>query len=509
MKQFVKENWLVLLFISLFFFVRLFELNTVGETWDEIAKIRNGQLHLKAISHLDFSYDTWVVHKEHPPVGKILLALPTYLTTKFGITLLNDSVYQVSKQYNLARLVSLIFACGTLLLTFLISKKWFNLTVAWLSVIGLSLFPHFVAHSFIATLESPQTFFITLLFFTLVYLGNSKKIKDWLIIAIVVALGLLVKLSSIFFLPLPFLFSLASGLKFDLSKKNFNLPTKKILKHLFIKNLIIYSLAMAIFILLWPWLWANPVTRFLETLNHFNVTRTEYFMGKLINPPFYYYLYYFAISVPVVYFIGFIFGIKNIFSRKYLLILIWFLLPFIASFSGFKQNGVRYLHSSFPAFCILVGVGYEQALHKLKVRNLVFLLFFVILIVINLLISPYYLDYYNILVKGPANVYSKKLAQIGWWGEGSKQAILFLNNYTNKKSSVCIKLTPAHVIPNINDNFTIYYDNSNSVKCKSQYLIINTLDQWLKNYTVDKNTYEIIFTVKAFGAPLAQVYKHK
>jgi len=502
MKKFIKDNKFLIIFILFFFFIRFFELNAVGETWDEIAKVRNGQLHLKAISQLDFSYKTWEIHKEHPPLGKILLALPTYLTTKLGITLLDDSVYQVSKQYNFARLLSLIFASGTLFLTYFISKKWFNKTTAWIAVVGLSLFPHFVAHSFIATLESPQTFFVTLLFFLLVYFDKHLKTSNLVLIAVVVATTLLVKLSSIFFLPLPFLFTLTHPVIL-------RLPPKNLLKTLLKKNLIIYSITIILFIILWPWLWANPLARLFETLGHFNVSRTEYFMGQLISPPFYYYLYYFAISVPVLYFIGFILGIRNIFSRKYLLVLIWFLLPFLASFSGFKQNGVRYLHSSFPAFSILVAVGFDQLFLNIKRKYILMAGILAYVVITNVSVSPYYLDYYNIFVSGYSGVYINRLAQIGWWGEGTKQAIIFLNNQTTMTTTLCVKLTPAHVLSNVNPNFEIYIDISDIVSCTSKYLISNTLDQWTKNYKVDSTIYEKIYETRASGSPIVQVFKHK
>jgi len=571
MKKFIKDNKFLIIFILFFFFIRFFELNAVGETWDEIAKVRNGQLHLKAISQLDFSYKTWEIHKEHPPLGKILLALPTYLTTKLGITLLDDSVYQVSKQYNFARLLSLIFASGTLFLTYFISKKWFNKTTAWIAVVGLSLFPHFVAHSFIATLESPQTFFVTLLFFLLVYFDKHLKTSNLVLIAVVLATTLLVKLSSIFFLPLPFLFSLThsvilnsdnvisnpplvtasrrrgclfrllhpltGGFAMTNNTKPIATPEKldsrchgnddrnvianptsviarslrrgNLLKNLLKKNLIIYSITIILFIILWPWLWANPLARLFETLGHFNVSRTEYFMGQLISPPFYYYLYYFAISVPVLYFIGFILGIRNIFSRKYLLVLIWFLLPFLASFSGFKQNGVRYLHSSFPAFSILVAVGFDQLFLNIKRKYILMAGILAYVVITNVSVSPYYLDYYNIFVSGYSGVYINRLAQIGWWGEGTKQAIIFLNNQTTMTTTLCVKLTPAHVLSNVNSNFEIYIDSSDIVSCTSKYLISNTLDQWTKNYKVDSTIYEKIYETRASGSPIVQVFKHK
>ena len=121
----------------------------------------------------------------------------------------------------------------------------------------------------------------------------------------------------------------------------------------------------------------------------------------------------------------------------------------------------------------------------------------------------YYLDYYNIFVKNTNNVYTHQLAQVGWWGEGIKQTVIYLNSIAQPNDSLCIKLTPTHVLPKLNNNFEVYLDKTDNVTCRSKYLITNTLDIWSKGYVVDQNIYENIYEEKAFGAPIVQVYKLK
>ncbi|MBI3078157.1 MAG: hypothetical protein HYY85_14425, partial [Deltaproteobacteria bacterium] len=49
------------------------------------------------------------------------------------------------------------------------------------------------------------------------------------------------------------------------------------------------------------------------------------------------------------------------------------------------------------------------------------------LLLIDLRIHPYYLDYYNELVGGPSGVYQRHLLELAWWNEGTDEAVAYLN----------------------------------------------------------------------------------
>lgn len=498
--NFIKkyEYLILLLGLSIIFLVRMIELSTVGETWDEYPKVRNGQLHIKAITSLDFSKETWQEHEKHPPLGKIILAIPTYIQKSLNINPFNDNVYNEGKRYFLARTTSLLFSIGTLFLTYLIAKKAFNKKAAIFSTIFLSLMPHFVAHSFVATLEGIQAFFSMLLIYTLL---NAKKLSynNSIILGIILGLLFLVKLSSFFFI----LYVLYYIILFFNKEKKLD-----VIKAVLVINIV----ALLIFVALWPWLWSNPILRLVESIDSITRdARTEVFLGGYNTLPWYYFIFYFIITTPILYLFIFASGLislvkTNLFKDRYFaFILVCFLSIFLFSFSGFKQNGVRYLYSSFPVFCIVLGVFITKFINYLKKPIYTKLTIFIILVIAVLpffQISPYYFDYYNEFVGGPENVYKNKTAQVDWWGEGSKEAILWVNSNLPKNSRICVNIIPNHVVPVFREDIKVDKD----CVYDKDYLIYNTMYKLQERFNVESK-HTLIYELKANGAPLVLIYK--
>ena len=108
-------------------------------------------------------------------------------------------------------------------------------------------------------------------------------------------------------------------------------------------------------------------------------------------------------------------------------ILLWCFVPLIYTLDSMVQNGMRYLLMVYPAVAIVCAIGLFELsarVSRFKVtegaKKAVFPAL-VILTALYLIISlatvfPYYLDYYNALAGGPANVYEHKLFVFGWWG---------------------------------------------------------------------------------------------
>ena len=515
----MRRYWITIVLLLLLFFVRSIELSRVGETWDEIAKVRNGQLHIKALLTRDFTLDTWIAHKEHPPLGKILIAVPTYITTRLGLTVPSDVGYVIGKQYTLARATSLLFFIGTIYLTFLTATRLFGKNVGYLSAIFLSLFPHAVAHSYVASLESVQTFIgMLLIYFTLIKKRFSNK--DIIFTGFLAGLALLTKWSSVLFVIFPIYYL------YIVKRWPFKRYSGKI---------ILYFLtAVTILYLAWPLLWADPINRVLISLKHFDLIRTEVFLGSRVQPPYYYYLVYFLITTPIPILIGYFMSLPKLVvdrDRSVLALNIFFLSFFLLSLSTFKQNGVRYLFPVFPVFLILSVYGWEYVINKMKkVRTILYSTLVGYLLLTNLSISPYYLDYYNLLVGGTKNVYKNRLAQIGWWGEGIKESVNYANKNFPKGSSICLRLEPRHVAPRFRHDLIIYdaelelYEGPNQYgfgvreyalinadkQCFTKdYLIVNTMFEWNHEYFLIPPGAELVHTIAAGNAPLVKIYRLK
>lgn len=525
-------SYLLIIALLAFGIFRVYELNQVGETWDEIAKVRNGQLHLKAIAEGDFSFETWAAHKEHPPLGKILIAIPTYLTTNLGISVLDDYIYVEGKQYFFARLTSMFFALMTIVLTYKLGVLIYSKKAALFAASLLAIYPHFVAYSFTATLESVKTFFLMLLiyaFFIIYKKSDLPNFKNMLNLGVIMGLGLLAKLSSLIYIIIPALF---------IAKYK---PQN--IKDLIIK-LSIYGLAtITIFYIFWPLLWGNPISNFLYSLDHFAVERSEYFRGIRQSPPLYYFAYYYLIATPMAYWAILAFAPVFLYRKSHaafnftIMLTIIFAVAFIMSFSSFKQDGIRYLHFTFPIFCLIGGATLTHLLEKINfgrnfMKTLIVLGIFGQIIYQNFTISPYYSNYYNEAVGGPKNVYENRLAQIGWWGEGVKQMFIEAQEIIPNDATTCLRLTPMHVFPiNIelgadyyiphrpeligprlpeNTSFHFHADwRLSDEKCLAQdYLIISTLNLWSHEGFVIPDTSQLIHIVDAKGAPLVMLYKN-
>ena len=75
-------------------------------------------------------------------------------------------------------------------------------------------------------------------------------------------------------------------------------------------------------------------------------------------------------------------------------------------------------------------------------------------------ISPYYLDYYNELVGGPKIVSDTRMFQIGWWGEGVREAAYYVRDNGKKGSSVGLAVVPVEVAPPLPGFQVESYSNS-------------------------------------------------
>lgn len=522
----IHSKLLIALIITAFFFIRLFELQNVGETWDEEPKVRNGQMHIKALAHMDFSTETWKIHRMHPPLGKMILAIPTYIQKTVNTSFGTDSNYNPGKNYFLSRVISLIFGSITLFLTYLILKKIVDEKFALCGVFLLALFPHFVAHEFVATLESIQLtvtiYFIYRILNLEQFLNNDKIDKNLLIkeafaIGIILGFALLIKLSSLILVIYPVLFlglkTIVNQLVNYRNKARFTV----FMTQISILNSVIIIVGFTLFYILWPWLWPNPVSRLLDSLNSvIRDPRTEIFLGGYNTLPWYYFIFYFVITTPITYLALFVVAtvtsikvqVWKISENKNLIIvfiLFCFLLPFLTSLSGFKQNGVRYLYISFPAFIIFLTWGLYRINQYIKSKYIYPLIVLTILSIIfsNLLISPYYLDYYNNFVGGTKNVYEKKLAQIGWWGEGSLEAVRYANKNFPQNSKVCLDIIPRHVVAKFRKDIKVDAD----CLYDKDYLIINNMYRQQTRIGQIEPWHTLIYEVKVNGAVLVEIYK--
>lgn len=515
----MKLRLLVIAF-SVFIFsfgYRMWDIANHFEVWDETAIVRVGEIYLNALKNRDFSQETWSLIKEHPPFSKyvfgstraVSLSIP-YFTDEL------DQDYPLGRRYTFQRIVSSFLGALAVLLLFLIVRKFYDERIAILSSISLSFTPYFIAHSRVPTQEN-LVLFLTLLSTSIFFVALASRnlmSKYFLLSAVVLGLSISTKYSALFFL---ILFCFLGLYEFH---KNFMKSKITIIRNYII---LIPIVSIGVFYLVWPWLWPDPIGRFLSSVSRINGSRyLEYFLGEFPSPhPWYYFFVYLFATTPPVLLFGILLFILKLFlkrSRYDVWFFAYFVTPLFAMFSPLKMDGVRYIFPIYPALAVISAVGYYWLIdiskgfvnksYKFIVDFITPLIVCGTLLMTALIYHPYYWDYYNTFVGGPSGVYQNRLFDFGYWGEGLRDGMNYLyeSNQSGENKKVYLKVLPVHVLPPYRNGLA-YTD----IIEKADYVIINPAGEWLNqtnylDYDFPEH-FDIVFEETIMDAPIVRVYK--
>ena len=456
----IRQN--ILLVVALFLIAlsfRLWGLNATGGTWDERTYFSAGRHYVWSLLHRNFDPKIWAENAEVPPVAKYIYGAANLLFVK-------------GQDYTASRVLSAIMAALTCIIVYLVGKEFFEKRVGVLAALILAFLPPFVAHGKIAGIESPLALFFSLtvyLFLRGIKTGNQLK---YLLSGIVCGVALATKFTALLlFVLIFFIFLLAKKVEL-LKKKGVTIPLAVIFFPL---------IALLTLVAVWPWLWRSPFWQLMNsamTYRNYGAWIREYFLGRIIRLPAYYYLVYFAATTPalILILLG-SFVHKTLKNRTFHLFALasWLLVPFLWSFGGLRADGIRYIYPIYPPLSLISAIGFFQIADALPLRRykraaggLISTMVVGYLVGICLIIHPYYLDYYNEIVGGPKNVYRHRWFEIGWWGEGIKEAVEYVNKNASPGSYVYFKVRPSHEIAPLSpslkdcgsyvDNFSIRWE---------------------------------------------------
>ncbi len=495
-----------ILLASLFF--RMWDLDKPFETADEFFHSGSGVSYYYNLVKLNFDSASWKENSEHPPVGKYIygLANGVYLISKHP-EILSQSFSWASgkalllgnKNYIPNRMLSVLMGLVTISAVFLFSLRVFGLKTAVLSSVFLSFLPPFVAHTKTAALESPTLFFYTLsVFLFLLALEKNKKLLFLLsFVSTGLAIGTKYNNASLLLL-LPFLM-------FIFNRQGFKKSAKKLISLFIIPPLLIFAI--------WPFLWSNPIENTKATFGHWEYIVKEYFLGNLVEPPFYYYFVYVIATIPALLLFSaafYLFKEKRSFYTNALLA--WILIPVVLqSFFALKQDGIRYVIMVLPPLAILSSLGIEKLAKKFSgFGETVFYASMFYVVLSSLIIHPYYLDYYNEIFGGTKNVFEKKILEVGWWGEGISEATQYLEKVAESGSTTELLVGPfTHLVPKTRNDVSFFVRQGEYFMPISDYIILNSFYLWYESdiRQLVEYSYKKIYEVKAGGAPIAYVYK--
>lgn len=523
-EKFKKERYTkrvkVIILISIFLFsvgLRLLTLNQIGRTWDEFQYIEQGYKLVELIKKGDLDNSFFYTTYDHPPLVKYLYGI----TAHFDVERVLKNTEPVFRyDYTFSRILSAAMFSIGVLFTVLIGWKLFSPTVGMIAGIILSMLPVSLGLSQLVTTESLKILIYPLTIYSYIDLIKEKITKKSILFA-GIATGFALQAKQTNFL-LIILLGIIFFLQYKKLKNNYR---KNFLQERAKIIFITCIISILVFIIIWPqlifhlkdvWeinqrLW-NP--QFSPKIWQITLAPPEFFLGRLMLAPIFYYFVYFFISIPALILVLFFLGLKNIVKNKNiysLAIMLWFLLPFSLSIYSWRQHGLRYIIEIYPAIALISALGFNQLVSKFTSNNIKKLFYFTpILIYLFLIlyqIKPYYLDYFNELVGGINNVYNKKLFQIGWWGQGIREAGYFLKNTAPHGSKIGIALAPPHVFP-ILSNYNVSIFNP---KKKYDYVIVN--DYAVLRYKFDdkiiKRNYRLTYIVTADKAVLVSVYRSK
>lgn len=444
-----KEFLIPLVIVALSFVLVVSTLGSPGLTWDEANFIVSIEWHLKwfrllaenikegklspALSGSAITYH-WRSTSEHPPLAKLLSGISISLFRG-----LFDLVFA-------ARVSTAIIFPLLILLVYKFTFEAYGQHAACFSALSLLIMPRILGHAHLASLDTCMAFTWLLTVFSFV-----KGIHDrrWSIITgISYGFALATKLNSLF-LPIPLLLW---GHLYHRKKYYHNL-------------IAMLSISPAIFFLIWPWLWPEPIAR---TINYLRIHRQRilipvYYLGtayKDINAPWHYPIVLTAITLPPAVLVLAISELVVIVRKRLrdpigalILLNIIVCIGIMTLPQVNKYDGVRLFLPAFPFIACLSGIGLSRALKKIRLFNKKHLMLGsgILLLALSALplvrIRPYYLSYYNIFVGGV-----KGAKQCGfettYWGDTCTQSILeYLNKNARENAVVVFYPAGSNVVP--------------------------------------------------------------
>jgi 4-amino-4-deoxy-L-arabinose transferase-like glycosyltransferase len=561
----MKKKFLVILGIFLFSVVlRLWNLNQMGRTWDEGAQNIDGYHLVTLLLKGDFSNSYFYSHPYHPPLTKYIYGAASFLDVEnWKLTVTPQAWYRQPEptfryDWTYSRLISVLFSSLTVVVVVFMGWRFLSPFAGVMAGFILSMLPLFVGYSQLVTIESFLIFFFTYSVYAfLIFLEKMSK-RNILFCGVITGLAFLTKFTNVLVIPLLiwiFLlwhFHINGGNKHNLIKNS-------------LKVLSIFLVALFVFLALWPMPWLH-LSEFIKLNYSLRIVGTSLsvpgvFFGKLILLPKIYYLVMFLITTPVlvliVFFSGLILiiyestgkisfkiqvnhlknksiigGIMSIIktflfftydhlkkvplSKKrklfYLYVfVIWFAFPFIQSLYNFRQQGIRYIIEIYAPLALISAFGFEVIVNKITKKTvnkfILSALLIAYLLTVLIRITPYYLDYFNVVVGGTKTVYEKRYFELGWWGQGLREMGLYLNSHAAKGSTVGLAVVPLSSVPSMPLLKTSEYKIGESY----DYVAVSYFNIVREKFDDSQITgnYRWIYSVKADGAEIVKIYKRK
>lgn len=269
-----------------------------------------------------------------------------------------------------------------------------------------------------------------------------------------------------------------------------------------LKLLAMYAvLAILIALLTWPYLWTNPLQKFIEAFGFMSDNPTQLqvlFNGQLYHAdalPRRYLPVLLSLTLTESVWFLFVIGLFSTFWKKikkdsftnnlslitsYSLLLLWFLIPFayVVISKPPMYDGYRHFLFMLPPLFIFAGFAFEKIFEILKTRWAMAAIVFILLapgIYGSVQLHPYEYTYYNSLTSGTSGAF--RTYETDYWLTCYKEAVEQFNKPTLRQAQgeLFVKREPYIAAYYANENITIRDYRAEFGKIQSgDFILVNT-----------------------------------
>ena len=464
-----------------------------------------------------------IIERDHPAIFETILA---FWSNVFHIT-------ESKNIYNFSHLINYLFYIINLYLLHKVFLYRFNsYLISIVSIFIIFLSPRFFSESFF---NSRDIFFFSLFILNLYGIKKILKksnIKNNIFLGFTFALLINAKILGI----IPFIIFLVMYGIFIIEKEESKIAN--------IKKLFLLIGSTSIFIiLLWPYLWLNPIENFIKAFTniitlHNQVSVPTLFFGEHMSSsdtPWYYRVVFFYLTTPLlvclVFTYGFIILFKKIISNLIRLndkdTILWknnydfidsfVLITFIvvvfltAKYNSSQFGGWRHLYFLYVPVIYIALIGYKKIL---SLNNILFINITKIIIIISIFFNsfwiinnhPFQYVYFNII----GNKYFNGMFDLDYAGVANLQSIKYIlqNDKREKINISTISLANLNVSKLKLDK----YDKKrvNIVDINNAHYLINSYMPNVRGISkVPIGQYEKFYEIEVDNYPINTVFKKK
>lgn len=541
------HNLLAACLICAIFISALLTAKDYGITWDELPELYLAERNLRYVLTLDPS---WLDFSA--PVGFAIEGLHPYLphglsperTFFFGNFLSSVGCYLFFEKLNLTDSVSahhlpnkLLFA-GMLAAVFIFVRRNFGASAAFAAIPAITFQPRLWADMQFNLKDFP---YACMMAFALISIRNAVLKSSWkgiLLSSVLLGLAGATKLNAgLIVLIVAIWIYFARHVRKKTEGKE-----KTVFR---ISAGLSPMIAIVVYFLVWPFLWAHPIENFKEFLDF-------YFNRAFEGPPHFQWrnIYLFAsVQPPAVLLFGTIgvamavYDAVNGKKRELnVLLLLWLFLPIIRVVlpKFYFFDGVRQIIEYSVPLGIFTGIGfvyfckwfYALFLRSFPKKIAVGLVFFSAVVLPSgwaytmYKIHPYEIAYFNFLVGGTKGAQKKWPAATDYWGSSYRDGMKWLNQNAEPGSIIVVPVA-THIVYDTRiiwlrndltvlsmfiDNFApeskkILYEFYKNPRSPLFVMYITRRDWYTNLIYLLENRDKPIYTIMVDGAPILKIYK--